>query len=426
MALTKNTSRYIIRILSFVIIISFIVEFGHAVTIAVEQGESIQSAIDKASADDIIEIKSGNYKENIIVNKRLILQGVDSDNARSVIINAFDHNKDLITLNADGCIVRRLVINSSKSNSINILSNSNIVSDNVITGNKVCINLEKANLNSLSNNTINIKGYLTSGLLLKDSIGNIIQNNEIIIKGITGDGIELINSLDNVIIDNMIIGKVWIGGTGITIYHSDNNHIYYNRIRTAGLWGSCIYIKKSANNSVYDNNIEHCDFSGSGLTLYMAYNTSIMDNKAKGNGKLNCASIFLRHSENNNISDNEVIGTGRYGSGICLIYSDNNRLDNNAASNSTYGIYLYGSDSNIINENIAKYNSEGDIYLDFYSPRNQIIGNKGDITIVFPRHNIIKDNIGQIRTMYENPMPDDLPLFTLSDIADLFILIFGF
>jgi parallel beta-helix repeat protein len=422
----NNCLKWLSKILFSVLIIFMISGSAPAATVTVGPGESIQAAIDKASPGDIIEVKSGTYRENIDINKRLTLQGIDSGSGKSAISSGSDNNEDLIILSADGCNVRGLVINSLENNAITILSDSNSVSDNLITGNNCCIYLNRSRFNDINNNVININGAQHRGILLTHSSNNSIKNNTICFNGLLASGIDLASSLNNAIVENKINGNGWLGDSGISVRHSNSNFINYNVIKTIGLWGSCIYIKASANNRILNNDLEHGDISGSGVTLFGADDNYIMHNKAKCKGQLNCAGIFLRHSDNNHIMDNEVNSTGVYGSGISLIYSDNNGLERNEANKSTYGIYLYSADKNSINANIGRLNSDADIYLDFYSPRTTMKNNQANIVIVLPHDNIVKDNTGSLKELYKDPMPDDLPPFTITDIADLVILISQF
>jgi nitrous oxidase accessory protein NosD len=49
--------------------------FAQGALITVEAGESLQAAIDAASPGDVLEVKSGIYRENLNITKQLTLQG---------------------------------------------------------------------------------------------------------------------------------------------------------------------------------------------------------------------------------------------------------------------------------------------------------------------------------------------------------------
>ena len=170
--------------------------------------------------------------------------------------------------------------------------------------------------------------------------------------------------------------------------------------------------------NIDNNEVEHRDFSGSGITLWGSNHNRIMHNTANGKGQLNCAGIFLRRSKANYIISNKISSTGTYGSGVSLIYSEDNELNNNEAPHSSYGIYLYASKNNTVNNNTARYNSDHDIFIDFFSPHNSIRYNIANIYIIEPRWSQVENNAGQIKE-FTVEFPDQVPIITLSDLVDI-------
>jgi len=164
----------------------------------VQPGQSIQAAIDSASPGDVIEVQSGLYIENLMIDKAITLIGEGTCDAP--IIDAWGTGSAM-ALNADGIHIEGFEIrNSSKSkgSGMNVLSSDNIILGNNVSHNIVGIEINYSSGNTVENNTATDNGfgiYLTSssantirgnriygndfGLYLKSSSGNTIQGNTI-------------------------------------------------------------------------------------------------------------------------------------------------------------------------------------------------------------------------------------------------------
>jgi parallel beta-helix repeat protein len=126
-----------------------------ATTYYVSDGQSIQSAIGNASDDDTIIVNSGLYKENVIVNKKLILRGNDTGSGLPVV-DAMQNGNDVILLNTNGVILQGFnATNASDEAGIHVKSNNNIIQDNIANFNywgiSVCCS---KNNNTVYNNTM--------------------------------------------------------------------------------------------------------------------------------------------------------------------------------------------------------------------------------------------------------------------------------
>jgi len=64
------------RLLILALLLSACVPFLHAATIDVTPGQTIQAAVNSASAGDVIRVSAGNYNERVTVNKAVTLQAV--------------------------------------------------------------------------------------------------------------------------------------------------------------------------------------------------------------------------------------------------------------------------------------------------------------------------------------------------------------
>ena len=171
---------------------------------------SIQESIILANPGDIIEVYSGYYEENIIIDKQISIFGIDSeygsgsDTGKPIIFGKGNNDVVLITVDSvelDGFRIQNSGVVSGENFSdagIDISSNNNIISNNTLTGNLV-------------------------GIFIGDSDDNLIIYNNISNNNIYG--IRLYSSDDNVFTNNFISSNV---EAGIWVEGSVENTIYYN------------------------------------------------------------------------------------------------------------------------------------------------------------------------------------------------------
>jgi parallel beta-helix repeat protein len=153
---------------------------AYAATVSVYPGGSIQAAIYTAKIGDVVEVHSGVYYEHVNVNKKITLSGIDMP-----ILDA-TASGSAVTLKADGIILQGFrTINSgqwpgdgSKEAGIKVISDNNIIENNNASKNSNGIFIIGGNDNTLRGNTAsNNLGY---GIMLSNSIGNIISKNNFI------------------------------------------------------------------------------------------------------------------------------------------------------------------------------------------------------------------------------------------------------
>ena len=171
---------------------------------------NIQDAIDNAQDGDIIEVYSGTYVENVVVDKQLTLVGNNTelgsgDDAGKPIIDGNDSG-DVFYVSADWVNISGFTIQDSGNKNwpeydagIDIRSNYNNITNNII-----------------SNNLIGIYTWNSSNNYFS---GNNISN--------LWDGIFLdFHSNNSLIFDNMLMNHLY---DGIFIYdYSSNNTIHKN------------------------------------------------------------------------------------------------------------------------------------------------------------------------------------------------------
>ncbi|MGE5207174.1 MAG: NosD domain-containing protein, partial [Chlamydiota bacterium] len=156
-------------------------------TLVVGQGrpfQSVSQAIAAAQAGDVIEIETGLYQGNLLLNRRVSLIGIGHPVIRG------QGGESVITVTADNCSVRGLVVEHSgtllatEDSGILLKSNRNRVEDNELRDILFGIYLYHANDNLISNNRITGRPYLDlggrgSGIHIWNSERNTLTGNVI-------------------------------------------------------------------------------------------------------------------------------------------------------------------------------------------------------------------------------------------------------
>jgi parallel beta-helix repeat protein len=252
---------------------------------------TIQEAIDAANDGDTIYVKSGRYRENIVVNKAASLIG---ENKETTIIDGCGVD-DAVEVKADNVSITGFTIENNRGqpfrNGIELaqVENCNVsgnkisncffgvalyfcsdcwIVENSITDTQYCIGGDYCSNCSITGNTVE---YSYLGIGPDDSsnmkiIGNTITNVQF------GIGIHF-PSEGNVIAEN----EIAYNGFGIWIYFSYGDNV--------------------TGNSIISNNIAD---NGCGIWLYSPVNTDIIGNKIANNGH----GIAISDSSNNSIFNN--------------------------------------------------------------------------------------------------------------------------
>ncbi|MCJ7444473.1 MAG: right-handed parallel beta-helix repeat-containing protein [Methanotrichaceae archaeon] len=230
----------------------------------------IQDAIDAASPGDVIEVRGGNYLENVIANKMLVLRG-----SGNPVIDS-NGNGSAVKLINDGIVLEGFALINASSSGIEIDYNDNITIRN---------NIIRNNLNGIT-----IHESFNSSIL-----GNTISNNANI-------GLDLEDSALSAIAHNIIHNN----NDGIILRGSNENAIEYNLI---------------VNNTAYGISLENRFLSEAGPGGFSDKNL-LEKNQIEGNEY----GIYLKYSEGNDISANRLINNNH---GIYSKYSLNNTIRNN-------------------------------------------------------------------------------------------------
>lgn len=187
---------------------------------------NIWEAMDAATPGDKIEVQSGTYYENIIIDKQLMLLGNDTGNGLPMIDGS--GKRDVATLNADGIALKNFIITNSGDSfgndaGLKVLSNNNIITNNqIISNNANGIFATNCNNNSITKNILTDNKY--HGIELSKS-----NNNEILWNTANNSGyacgIFIYYSNDNIVSGNIISDN---SRHGIDAEFSEGNLIYQN------------------------------------------------------------------------------------------------------------------------------------------------------------------------------------------------------
>jgi len=162
----------------------------------------ITDAIISANESDIIHVYSGNYTENIVINKSITLNGDGS--ANTIIVSAYN-NKNTIEVTANYTNISGFTIRN-------------------LGGSYACVQLNSANFCQILNNHI--------------------ENGE--------NSVYLINSNNNIIRDNTVENNK----NGIYLWTSNNNTISSNNIHKNDIYG--VFISSSSSeNTIYINDFSN-------------------------------------------------------------------------------------------------------------------------------------------------------------------------
>lgn len=194
----------------------------HAATIQVpDDYKTIQEAVNSASPGDFILVGDGEYSENVVVKKTVILKSANGP-SKSLIRAAVKTKPAVILKEVDGATVAGFTLTGSGKAGLSLLKtrNSRIV-NNRADNNYNGVTLESSDHNILSNNTAN--SNVSYGFYLLRSKSNRMEKNNA--NSNQDQGIFLSYSNNNALINNSANLNTW---NGITLWDSHGNELREN------------------------------------------------------------------------------------------------------------------------------------------------------------------------------------------------------
>ncbi len=203
---------------------------------------SIQDLIDAAVPGSIVDVQPGIYNEQLIIDKKLILQGPSPGEGTATIDATGLDDIPVIQILGDDVTIRRLTIQNGPLHGIQVGSTSH------------------PNLSNITISHNHIKGQGNAGILTNSNASMLIKNN---------------------IIENNGLGSGF-NRNGIVLYPHGKTDIINNTIANNAVDG--IFARASSKGLLIENNvIKH--HANSGISLAMDQrNTSIINNQIKNCG----------------------------------------------------------------------------------------------------------------------------------------------
>ncbi|MCK5260724.1 MAG: right-handed parallel beta-helix repeat-containing protein [Thermoplasmatales archaeon] len=241
----------------------------------------IQDAINDSSNGDTVYVydDSSPYYENLNVDKSITLIGEDKD---TTVIDGTSVENIVVNISADNVILSGFTIQkfgiynySYDHYLINILSDYNIISDNIFTSNRtVGVHILYSEYNNISDNIFTFD--ISWGIEISVSNHTTISNNIISVRG-SGIFLEVANN------NNIIGNLVTDGNYGIELSFSQNNYVFGNTALNNSYGG--ISSMFSDNNTIILNNLSNNEKWG--IIVQDSFNEKVLQNNLLGNNESN-------------------------------------------------------------------------------------------------------------------------------------------
>ena len=328
------------------LVLGFWLAFGlaaEAAELRVPAGGSIAQAVRQARAGDTVVVERGDYRENLVINKRLTLRG----NGRPTVSGG--GHGDVIRVKAPDVVIEGFIIRDSGAD---------------LTAQNAGIYIEPgAHRSVIRNNDLvyNLFGAWVEGVEDPVIEGNLITGLRDIQSAQRGNGIQLYNTTGARILDNHI------SFTRDGIYVDVSHHAVFRGNKLHDLRYGTHYMNSYYNlweaNESYHNR--------GGLALMEVRDQVVRNNIAWGNTD---HGIMLRTIQDSVIENNIVAGNGK---GFFIYDAEYNTLRGNLVIDNRIGAHLWaGSYRNVVDGNDFIHNREQVRYV---ASRDQLWGsNQGN------------------------------------------------
>ena len=285
---------------------------------------TISAAVTAARDGDQVLILAGTYNENVLVNKRLVLEGSGSTHLVGTGVGS------VVTVIADNCMIRGLNIQhgggdlQSEDAGILLRSNGNVVENNTLTDVLFGIYLYDAHRNTVRGNAVTGRqeletGERGAGIHLWNSTQNSIDSNVI---SYTRDGMYIQSSPRNVMTGNRVSKLRY----GLHFMNSDENrfegNVFQDNVAGAAIMYSAgIVLRRNAF-------IHNRGFSSFGI-LFQDCRKCITEENLIANNATGVFLEALRDSvfRRNTISENDVAAQV-FSSSENNVFTENNFIAN--------------------------------------------------------------------------------------------------
>jgi nitrous oxidase accessory protein len=284
----------------------------------VAPGESIQAAIDRAAAGDLIEVQRGRYRENLHIDKPLTLRGID----RPTLSGGFSGNTILVTA-ADVTIENLIVTDSGDS-----LREQN-------AGIYIWPGAHRARVQQCD------LAYNLFGLWIEKADDVLIRDNLIVGKreyrsAMRGNGIQLYNTSGAQILGNNISfvrDAIYVDVSHRAVFRG--NRLHHSRYGTHYM---------NSHHNLWEGNEVY--YNRGGLALMEVRDQIVRNNRAWGNSD---HGIMLRTIQDTLVEGNLVAGNER---GFFIYDAEYNTLRGNLIVDNVVGMHVWaGTRNNAVERN---------------------------------------------------------------------------